>query len=251
MLTLSAPAPMTSYKCGLFSCAGTSPEATVTLIQLQRLANDAAAKLGITDRIVPDGKIGSQTVDLIQLIAVQLADDQTSMIKDLWAASKEEITQSAPAILDELRRVAEAGPSPGPKLPTPAGSTPPVIRVRPSLTIDANGSLAPLPMPGGDVFIPTVKTSYVTAGIAAGVVALVGGVAFALHKRRGSSTAMAGARPRKTRDEYRIEVDYGYGHGWEYEIAEATRAEGKKRLAEYRANAPQYPARMVKRRVKI
>ena len=250
MLTLSAPAPMTSYKCGLFSCAGTSPEATVTLIQLQRLANDAAAKLGITDRIVPDGKIGSKTVDLIQLIAVQLADDQTSMIKDLWAASKEEITQSAPAILDELRRVAEAGPSPGPRLPTPAGSTPPVIRIRPGLTIDANGSLAPT-TPGLTVFVPTVKTPYVAAGIAAGVAAIVGGVAFALHKRRGPSTAMAGARPRKTRDEYRIEVNYGYGHGWEHEISEDSRTEGKKRLAEYRANAPQYPVRMVKRRVKI
>ncbi len=37
-----------------------------------------------------------------------------------------------------------------------------------------------------------------------------------------------------------------YGQGWEYEIFEDSRSEGRARLREYRENCPQYPA-MLKR----
>ena len=56
---------------------------------------------------------------------------------------------------------------------------------------------------------------------------------------------------RKTQDEYRIMVNYGYGHGWEYEIAEDTFQEARQRRQEYRDNAPQYPVKIVKARVPI
>lgn len=76
--------------------------------------------------------------------------------------------------------------------------------------------------------------------------------------RKGQSNRSGGAmvpkgssRGRKTRDEYRIEVNYGYGHGWEHEISEDTLAEARKRRDEYRLNAPQYPVRIRKRRVKL
>ncbi len=55
---------------------------------------------------------------------------------------------------------------------------------------------------------------------------------------------------RKTRDEWTVQVDYGYGHGWEDETTEDSRAEGRERLREYRANC-QYACRLVKRRVPI
>ena len=55
---------------------------------------------------------------------------------------------------------------------------------------------------------------------------------------------------RKTRDEFEIQVDYGYGCGWETEITEDTRKEAKERLKEYRANC-QYAVRMIKKRVRI
>ena len=54
---------------------------------------------------------------------------------------------------------------------------------------------------------------------------------------------------RKTQDEYRIHQRTECG--WEEVFAEDTRAEAKKRLAEYRANQPEYAAKMVKVRVKI
>ena len=54
---------------------------------------------------------------------------------------------------------------------------------------------------------------------------------------------------RTTRDEYQIHQWTPYG--WEEVCAEDTRAEAKKRLAEYRANQPEYAAKMVKVRVKI
>lgn len=55
---------------------------------------------------------------------------------------------------------------------------------------------------------------------------------------------------RKTRDEWHLEVDYGYGCGWECEVIEDTFREGRERLREYRANC-QYAVRLVKRRVPI
>ena len=65
---------------------------------------------------------------------------------------------------------------------------------------------------------------------------------------RGGS--FSGAHARKTKDEYRVEVNYGYGHGWEHEISEPTRTEAVARRNEYRANTS-YPVRIVKKRVRI
>jgi len=55
---------------------------------------------------------------------------------------------------------------------------------------------------------------------------------------------------RKTKDEFQIQVNYGYGDGWEYEISEDSRKEGMQRLKEYRENC-NYPSRLVTKRVKI
>lgn len=38
---------------------------------------------------------------------------------------------------------------------------------------------------------------------------------------------------RKTRDVWKLMVNYGYGHGWEHELTEFTRAEAQQRLKEY------------------
>ncbi len=54
---------------------------------------------------------------------------------------------------------------------------------------------------------------------------------------------------RKTRDEFRLYVDYG--QGWEHEISEDTRKEIKERRKEYQANCSQYPTKWIKVRVKI
>ena len=56
---------------------------------------------------------------------------------------------------------------------------------------------------------------------------------------------------RKTRDEWLVQVDYGYGHGWEDECQEGTLREAHARLREYRENVPQYPARLKRVRVPI
>lgn len=55
---------------------------------------------------------------------------------------------------------------------------------------------------------------------------------------------------RKTRDVWKLMVNYGYGHGWEHELTEFTIAEARQRLKEYRENCPQYPARIVMAREK-
>ena len=57
------------------------------------------------------------------------------------------------------------------------------------------------------------------------------------------------AYQRKTRDIWKLMVDYG--QGWECELTEFTRAEAKQRLKEYRENCPQYPARIVMGRERI
>lgn len=56
--------------------------------------------------------------------------------------------------------------------------------------------------------------------------------------------------PRKTRDEYQVQVNYGYGHGWEHEISEDTLAAARERRKEYQANT-NYPVRIQKKRVKL
>lgn len=67
--------------------------------------------------------------------------------------------------------------------------------------------------------------------------------------RRGR--AEASPRARKTKDTWVLQANYGYGHGWEDTHAEDTWKEMKERLREYRTNAPEYPYRAVKRRVRI
>lgn len=57
------------------------------------------------------------------------------------------------------------------------------------------------------------------------------------------------AYQRKTRDVWQFFVNYGYG--WEHELTEFTREEGRQRLKEYRENCPQYPARLEKHRERI
>ena len=54
---------------------------------------------------------------------------------------------------------------------------------------------------------------------------------------------------RKTRDVWRFYVNYGCG--WEYELAEYSLSEIKKRKKEYRENCPQYPIKVVKGRERI
>lgn len=54
---------------------------------------------------------------------------------------------------------------------------------------------------------------------------------------------------RKTEDEYIIQGHYG--QGWEDETIESTYKEAKARVKEYRENMPEYPHRIIKRRVKI
>lgn len=44
---------------------------------------------------------------------------------------------------------------------------------------------------------------------------------------------------RKTRDEYRLWIDYG--QGWELEVTEDTGTAIRERCREYRENCPQYP----------
>ena len=186
MPSLGAPALLTGYTCGPFSCTGDTPEAQTALFQLQRLANAAAAVLGIPDRVTPDGKIGSKTVDLIQFIAVRLADDQTSTIREFWAATKAEIAEHAPALIADLTRITESGSPLTPNLPV-VGTVGPRISI-PIRTVPAVSAVSA----AGQVFVPVVKTPYLAAGIAGGVALLLGGIAFALHQRSASSS-MAGA----------------------------------------------------------
>lgn len=188
MPSLGAPALLTGYTCGPFSCTGDTPEAQTALFQLQRLANAAAAVLGIPDRVTPDGKIGSKTVDLIQFIAVRLADDQTSTIREFWAATKAEIAEHAPALIADLTRIAESGSSLTPNLPV-------VGTVGPRISVPVRSVPAVSVASSGQVFVPVVKTPYLIAGVAGTVVLLLGGIAFAVSKH--SSSSMAGARPRR------------------------------------------------------
>ena len=56
---------------------------------------------------------------------------------------------------------------------------------------------------------------------------------------------------RKTKDEYVLMTNYGYGDGWEEVLTEETFAEAKERKKEYIENMPQYPYKIMKRRVKL
>ena len=50
--------------------------------------------------------------------------------------------------------------------------------------------------------------------------------------------------------DYEVQTNYGYGDGWEVSTTEADMVGARARLKEYRANQPQYPHRIIKRRVK-
>ena len=56
---------------------------------------------------------------------------------------------------------------------------------------------------------------------------------------------------RKTKDEYRLLCNYVYGDGWEEVLAEDTFKEAKERKKEYVENMPQYPYKIVKKRVPV
>jgi len=55
---------------------------------------------------------------------------------------------------------------------------------------------------------------------------------------------------RKTREEWEIQANYGYGHGWECVNTETTLENARRSLKEYRDNEP-YPFKIVKKRVKL
>ena len=55
---------------------------------------------------------------------------------------------------------------------------------------------------------------------------------------------------RKTKDEYVLMINYGYGHGYEEAVTEETSQEIRTRQKEYRENCPQYPIKVIKRRIK-
>lgn len=57
------------------------------------------------------------------------------------------------------------------------------------------------------------------------------------------------AYKRLTRDEHTVQGNYG--NGWEDLTAEDSRTEAKIRLKEYRENEPEYPHRLIKKRVRI
>lgn len=54
---------------------------------------------------------------------------------------------------------------------------------------------------------------------------------------------------RKTVDTFVVLQYTGCGYGWEEVHTEDTRTEAKERLREYRDNQPEYPVKLVKKRV--
>lgn len=57
------------------------------------------------------------------------------------------------------------------------------------------------------------------------------------------------AYKRKTRDCWRLYVDYG--EGWEYEGTDYSKADARKTQKAYSENCPQYPTKIVKGRERI
>jgi len=55
---------------------------------------------------------------------------------------------------------------------------------------------------------------------------------------------------RKTIDEWQLHINYGYGNGWEHEMSENTFQEARERIREYRENCPQYPVKLICKRIK-
>lgn len=59
------------------------------------------------------------------------------------------------------------------------------------------------------------------------------------------------AYKRITKDVYEIQVRYCDEYGYEAVTEEDTYKEAKERLREYRENEPEYPSRIVKKRVRL
>jgi hypothetical protein len=57
-------------------------------------------------------------------------------------------------------------------------------------------------------------------------------------------------RERKTIDIYELHVKYDSYHGWEHELTEYSLWGYCNRRREYRENCPQYPVKLVRRRVR-
>lgn len=55
----------------------------------------------------------------------------------------------------------------------------------------------------------------------------------------------------KTRNEYEIQGDYGFGHGFECVCTEDNWDKARERVKEYRINEPGYTFKIVKKRVRI
>jgi len=56
------------------------------------------------------------------------------------------------------------------------------------------------------------------------------------------------AYTRKTVDEYQVHGNYG--QGWEEVCSETTRKDARQRLREYRENEPQYPHKLIVKRIR-
>ena len=56
---------------------------------------------------------------------------------------------------------------------------------------------------------------------------------------------------RKTKDEYEIQGNYGSQYGWERVTTEETWKDAKRQLKCYNDNEPDFPHRIVKKRIKI
>jgi hypothetical protein len=64
-------------------------------------------------------------------------------------------------------------------------------------------------------------------------------------------TELTMAYTRKTRDEYEIQQNWGYGHGWETVTTEETWKDARDQAKTYRQEQPGIPCRIKTRRVKI
>ncbi|GAA6622772.1 hypothetical protein NUACC26_085960 [Scytonema sp. NUACC26] len=56
---------------------------------------------------------------------------------------------------------------------------------------------------------------------------------------------------RKTKDEYKIMQYTGFLYGWEEVCCEYSKRDAKETLSIYRQNQPEYPVKIVKKRVKV
>ena len=261
MLTLSAQGFTlgTDFSCTQSYCEARGLIASGSFRALQAGANALATRLGLGTQITVDGRIGRETVSLIKALAVKVAGS-SSTLASYWDTSKEEVSRDAALLAAEIglllqNNAGASSPPPPPGTPPsiPSGTKPNTVWA--GQIVPSAGGIAPAPSAGttitpvGPVLVPQTKTKYLLAGAAVLIGSITAGLAIS-RRRKSSSGGVSGARPRKTRDEYRIEANYGYGHGWEYEVAESTREEAKKRLREYRENAPQYSYRLVKKRVR-